>query len=246
MADEITIENRQSGVLVNPTAVVLSDSTGAFGIRRSDTLAVVVAHNTPPTGSSGTGRYYYDVSALDKTLSYEAIWKVTPTVGSIYYVRILIPVEEEVPTSTAYIDLLDANTYFSQRLHTEDWDYASDADRTKALIMATKAIDRLNFNGDKADEDQEHEFPRGTDTSIPQQVQDACCELALSLLSGIDPDLEFQNLGLLNQGYANVRSTYDRRRTAPHIAAGIPSVAAWRLLLPFLRDPSVIEMSRVS
>jgi len=53
-----------------------------------------------------------------------------------------------------YGTIVLADTYFGERLNSEVWEDAVPADRTKALIMATRAIDRLNFVGEMADEDQ--------------------------------------------------------------------------------------------
>lgn len=147
---------------------------------------------------------------------------------------------------SAYIDITDASSYFAERLHTEAWDNAEDTDRDKSLAMATKLIDRLNFLGDKTDESQELQFPRFSDNEVPQDIKDACCEIALKLLDGFDPEMEFENLLMVSQGYSNVRSTYDRSRVPEHLASGIPSVIAWRLLKPYIRDANTVDLSRAS
>ena len=145
-----------------------------------------------------------------------------------------------------YITEADAQTYFNGKLNTEAWDDASSADRVKALTMATEAIDRLNFRGTKTDDAQALQFPRDDDTIVPTDIQYACAELALRLLDGVDPELEFENLRMVAQGYSNVRSTYDSGQTARHIIAGIPSITAWRYILPYLRDHVSVSLSRVS
>lgn len=147
---------------------------------------------------------------------------------------------------TAYISVSAATDYFSQKLNTEAWDNADQADCEKALFMATDAIDRLNFVSQKTDETQEHQFPRNGDTVVPQDIQEACAELAIRLLDGVDPELEFENLTMVSQGYANVRSTYDRTNPPEHIVAGIPSVTAWRKIKPYLRDFRGVAINRVS
>ena len=147
---------------------------------------------------------------------------------------------------SAYVTESEADTYFSERLNTEAWDDATSIDRIKALKMATRAIDRLNYVGIRNDENQELQFPRYDDSSVPQDVLDACCEEALSLLDGVDPSLEFDNLNMVSQGYSNVKSTFDRRVKPEHIIAGITSIFAWRLLRPFLRDYFNVELRRGS
>ena len=145
-----------------------------------------------------------------------------------------------------YISVSAATDYFSNRLNTDAWDGADPADCEKALNMATDAIDRLNFLGQKADDTQVLQFPRLGDTIIPQDIQEACAELALRLLDGVDPELEFENLTMVSQGYANIRSTYDRTNPPEHIVAGIPSVTAWRKIKPYLRDTRGVGVNRVS
>ena len=98
-----------------------------------------------------------------------------------------------------------------------------------------------------AEASQELEFPRGGDTEVPLAIRRACYEIAHSLLDGKDPELELENLGIVSQGYASVRTTFSRTHVpVEHIVNGVPSSLAWRLLLPFLRDDDAIRVSRVS
>lgn len=163
----------------------------------------------------------------------------------------------------------EANEYFSHRLHEYAWTDASTDDRVKALIRSTTIIDALNFKGQKAavydvmydadgntidyyeedlrdaDLSQELEFPRDEDTDIPQAILMACWEIAYNLLDGVDPDLELENLGVVSQGIASVRTTYNRNHTQiEHLMNGIPSAAAWRYLRPFLRSSEAVIISR--
>lgn len=91
------------------------------------------------------------------------------------------------------------------------------------------------------------EFPRGADTVVPEAIRRACYELAHTLLDGKDPEIELENLGIVSQGYASVRTTYSRTHVpVTHIVNGVPSALAWRWLQPFLRDDDAIKLSRVS
>jgi hypothetical protein len=168
-----------------------------------------------------------------------------------------------------YGTITEANEYFSYRLHEEAWTDATTNDREKALIRATSIIDALNFKGQKAavydemydangdeidwyEEDaraaqvsQELEFPRDEDTTVPQEIKIACWEIAYALLDGVDPDLEMENLGIVSQGMASVRTTYSPDHAqVEHLKNGIPSAAAWRYLRPFLRTDGEIRISR--
>ena len=171
---------------------------------------------------------------------------------------------------TYYGTIDDANTYFSNRLHEDAWTDASTEDRRKALIAATVIIDALNFRGQKstvydimydddgylldvtdeelrdADWSQDLEFPRDSDVDVPEGIEIACWEITHALLDGVDPDLELENLGVVSQGIASVRTTYNRNHTqVEHLMNGIPSATAWRHLRPFLRDSDAIKFSRV-
>lgn len=175
-----------------------------------------------------------------------------------------------------YGTLIEGNDYFDSRLHERSWFASSVDERPKALWAATRIIDTLNFKGFKAavwtllqehgltdypkyvtkpteDEireaylSQSLEFPRGSDTDVPQDIRIACYELAHSLLDGKDPEMELENLGVASQGYPSVRTTYNRAQLPiEHLINGVPNMLAWRLLRPFLRDGDAIKLSRVS
>ena len=174
---------------------------------------------------------------------------------------------------TYYGTVNEANTYFSSRLFSTVWTSSNATERENALIGATQIVDRLNFAGEKAtvyavlydsdgvlispapDSDdvraayvaQELEFPRGTDANTPDEIKMATWEIAYALLDGIDPDLEAENLSVIGQTIASVRTTYDRNNVSMiHIANGVPSAKAWRLLKPFLRDTGAYRLSRTS
>lgn len=148
--------------------------------------------------------------------------------------------------AVSYATIAEAQTYFDGRLHTECWDTADDPTRNKGLCMATTIIDKLNFLGCKAVEAQVLQFPRDTDTVVPQDIKNATSELALALIDGVNPDLEFENLFMVSQGYSSVRSSYDRSMKPPHVLAGIPSIAAWTFLKPYLRDPTELDLNRTT
>jgi hypothetical protein len=51
--------------------------------------------------------------------------------------------------STNYRSVADADAYFADQLYATDWTGASDSDKLKALIMATRAVDSLKYDGVK-------------------------------------------------------------------------------------------------
>lgn len=89
----------------------------------------------------------------------------------------------------SYISTVDATTYFGQRLYSDDWISANDADREKALTMARRFIDQQQFAGDRTAADQMLAWPRTgianvDSATVPQDVVDAQCEMALALIRG--------------------------------------------------------------
>lgn len=152
----------------------------------------------------------------------------------------------------AYDTNTNADTYFTNRLHTLAWDEAASTDKTIALTEATQRIDRLRFSGVKVDDDQELEFPRyyGDDPEgdevIPDDIKIACYELAFALLDDVDPDFELENLTVASQGYSSVRVAKFGAMPQAHIAAGIPSATAWRYLASYLASDRAIKIHRVS
>jgi len=166
-----------------------------------------------------------------------------------------------------YGTLCEANEYFTNRLHEEAWFSSNPNDRPKALLRATQCMDALNYKGNKhsvwelleldedasdeeireAETEQSLEFPRGSDTVEPEVIKIACFECAHALLDGVDPDSELEQLSVVSQGVASVRTTYNRnQKPIEHLLHGIPSATAWRFIKPFLRDSDKIKVSRVS
>lgn len=148
--------------------------------------------------------------------------------------------------TTYYGTLTDAEAYFSRRLHVFAWDEAVISDREKAMYMATRAINRLNFAGEVAVAGQELQFPRGDDTEVPADICEACYEEVLLLLDGLDADEESSAIGVVSEALSGVRTTYDVHRAPEHVVAGILSAKAWKLLRPYLRDDRTISLSRGS
>jgi hypothetical protein len=105
-------------------------------------------------------------------------------------------------TSNAYRDVATATTYFDNRLHVSAWTTASADDKARALIMATRRLDVVDFLGERATASQRLQWPKVyvdeyelveftaaelarlfNANSIPEEIGDATCELALMLLN---------------------------------------------------------------
>ena len=147
-----------------------------------------------------------------------------------------------------YGTLVEAAEYFTtKRLDKSDlWSAESNERREIALEEATMLIDTLTFIGERADEDQELEFPRGEDTEVPLDIRRACYEIAYNLLDGRDPDTEIETLNSQSQSIGPSRNRRDVDSTPYHVLHGIPSERAWRLLCPYLRTNEDIILRRVN
>lgn len=170
-----------------------------------------------------------------------------------------------------YSTRAEADTYFEERLHSTLWAASSVGDRNTALIQASRIIDDLDYKGMKntayvvwlpfkditltdanklavndAGETQTLEFPRGADTDIPDDIKEACNEIAFALLDGRDPDQDLEGLTEISQGFSSVRNTYTRAYLPEHLVNGIPSATAWRRLKRYVKDKGGTRISRVS
>jgi hypothetical protein len=101
-----------------------------------------------------------------------------------------------------YADVADADAYLDAALHGQaDWDALDDDAKARALVTATRTLDRQAWRGEKTDPAQALAWPRtGTgvagveDNAVPQGVVDASIELALALAQGSEVQNE-QNTG---------------------------------------------------
>lgn len=145
-----------------------------------------------------------------------------------------------------YGSVEDADNYFYAHPKYYLWSEEVRENKWRFLVGATRIVERLNFVGNKADSDQDLQFPREDSTDIPIAIIQATYEIALKFVEGFDPDTEARNLSVKLQGYAGSRTDYNRDFVPDYVRAGVPSQAAWHLLLPYLRDPNSILLSRVS
>lgn len=147
----------------------------------------------------------------------------------------------------SYVTNSEANDYFqNSRYNAGLWNATGEPDKTKLLFEATQLIDNLNFSGDKADEDQELEFPRGDDDDIPEDIKIACYEIAYAILAGRDVEYEAELLGQTTASSQIGRLVVDPDTVNLAKIHLIPSIKAWMKLRPYLRNGSVITLSRIN
>ena len=148
----------------------------------------------------------------------------------------------------SYVTIAYADAYLTTRLFSEQWFLATEIRKTAALVQATKIIDTLSFRGLRELTEQTLAWPRvleiDTDAVIPNEIYMACCEIALSLINGINPEQEFRNVNKTSQGYGLLRSTKNTEMVDPHLVHGVPSITAFNLLRPYLTDITQSVMFR--
>ena len=79
---ELRVDNYVLGDRKDATTVLLSDDGGAYGVKRLDTGAAVVADGTAMTKAS-TGEYRYEFTAPALNLDYVAAFEITQTDGRV-------------------------------------------------------------------------------------------------------------------------------------------------------------------
>ena len=119
-------------------------------------------------------------------------------------------------------DLEDAEAYFATCLNTSDWDDASEEDKIKALAESARAITRLGLN-----------------------EPEASFENAITLLSGVDLNIELATQRVKSEKYTDIAVSYDSDIALEHLSNGIVSYKAWLILRPLLRELGAIRLNKV-
>jgi hypothetical protein len=96
-----------------------------------------------------------------------------------------------LPAGSSWLDVVDANVYFTSTFNAAAWAAIPTPDQTIALAEATKWLETLCWKGEKCDPNQPFAWPRKIDaagccasavcTTLPTAVIQAVAELALAL-----------------------------------------------------------------
>lgn len=118
----------------------------------------------------------------------------------------------------SYVSVPEADSYFDSTLQSEEWNKYDATTKEKALITATRQIDRLPFVGRKLDINQSLEFPRTTTNlpfsdGIPDSITYATCEQALFLLKGGSKRQELQRQGVKSYSLGDLSETFSENLT---------------------------------
>jgi hypothetical protein len=121
------------------------------------------------------------------------------------------------------------------------YEWNAQTERYEKILVDVPTRDEKNT----ANATQVLEFPRGQDTTVPEEIEWACYETALALLEGFDPEDAVERTNVIRQGYAAVRTTYaEGSASQEYLVYGIPTARVWRWLKPRLTDGRIIRISR--
>jgi hypothetical protein len=140
-----------------------------------------------------------------------------------------------------FADVEMADAYLSGAYHADNWRTLDDDSKGRALVTATRTLDRQEWLGVKTDDLNELDWPRkdtgviGVDPDlIPVDIQNATIELALSLTQGSDVQ-NYQsangNIQTLRAGSASI--TYFRGGGNGGTPTRFPQIV-WELVEPYL------------
>ena len=146
-----------------------------------------------------------------------------------------------------YSTIVLADVYFDDERvgDVTAWTDASDNDKTKALVHASRLIDNLAFIGKKAVIGQALSFPRLNQTDVPVDVDRAVWECALALLEGVEVAIELEGTHITHESIGDGSTTYDRSTIPMHLQAGLPSAEAWRFINRYVKKQKSLSFRRV-
>lgn len=148
------------------------------------------------------------------------------------------------------------DVFMTRRVHSWDWTNATLAEKVRAITNASQLVDKFNFIGHKVESDQFLQFPRQRTKSdgtiitihngqIPTPIIEAVYLIAEALLSGRNPEADFEGLITKVETFGPIRTEYERGRgPQEHLANLIPSPDAWQRIKPFLEINTGFDLNR--
>lgn len=109
----------------------------------------------------------------------------------------------------SYATIQYADEYLGGLTGNDAWVAADEQVRQKALLTATVQIDALaacgaGFRGAKAQPEQELEFPRTPDDTVPTAIKRACCHEAAAILDQMSDAAATSRARAIRQGASSV------------------------------------------
>ena len=152
-------------------------------------------------------------------------------------------------SSNSYVSRANADTFFEGRYSDGGWSALSSANKDRALVAATRIIDRETFLESPATTTQRLKWPRlyvrKVDavnycdyylvTELPQQLKDAVCEMALNLVALAVTETAGRKVKSFASDDQSFVYESDGR------AAGALPSAVMELLSPFLRGARLVR-----
>ena len=146
----------------------------------------------------------------------------------------------------SYASLMETDQYAIYHKYSASWAPVSGEAKLQLLDRATRAIDRLAYSGCKASSGQVNAFPRRGQNTVPQEIIEACMEIALAYADGVDANQEFLALNLTTHAVGSIREERNVNMSPRMLACGIPSYEAWVLLEPFLENRTSFALRRAT
>lgn len=115
------------------------------------------------------------------------------------------------PNQNSYITATQADTYFTNRRNTAEWDNLTATQKTQLLVQAARDFEAFNFNGDLYYSSQGLSFPRDD-----HEIVEGDCGTPFTLTS-------FRNSDLYSDTYGEIPTNYWTDGTV-HITAGPASL----------------------
>lgn len=123
-----------------------------------------------------------------------------------------------------YADVDAADEYLEAEFSANGtaWRAASDDDKARALVTSTRVLDRMQWLGDPAEDDQTLAWPRidtnidgVEDDEVPTDIVNASIELAAQIIAGTDALNQTQAQSVKSQKAGSVAIEYWRQFTTP-------------------------------
>lgn len=148
------------------------------------------------------------------------------------------------PTSgyNCYVSQSAATDYLSLSVGADAWTAATSGQKDAALVSATRALDKMSWQGEKTDPAQALAFPRTgivdregnelPDDEIPPDITAACIEMALALLVDAslyttnNTDRNIQSIGAGSAQVTYFRPQAGTGRFPPQVAGLLTSLLA--------------------
>lgn len=227
------------GAPTDATAVVLRDPTLAYGVKRVDTGATVVAAGAA-MNHTGTGKYEYAFTDPAAGLTYN-YWVEATYAGATYRFERNLSTAPISASTPSYLSVDEANALADALPGLATWKASTADAKAAALAGATQEVDdAMPYQGRRYVADQPLAFPRVSDDSgaaeaaeiwdwdsagaaavTPMDVRRAVLHQADSILDGSRSDrIDRQHDGVVYDLTGTLAESY-KSTSGPGVATGL-------------------------